>query len=309
MKMKIRERLLVALYALLGLCGLAALGALVFKPDILTRIGDKLREAWSDSLMRVIICLIALLLLAWTIRVFLMAFKREPKHDKGSVAVQNTENGAVRVSVQAMDALVRQAIGGADGVLDIKSKIINHEDSVSVKIEMTLAGDAHIPNVTMLLQRNIKSFIEEYSGIAVRDVSVLVNSIVPSTAPKAIAEKSQVAEENKPEIVVEPEPVSQTVEEDIQEEEPLAEEEPQEEEVQAEEEPAQESEMEDAPSFEPSAEEDAQSCEADAEEETLSSETEAEEDVSYEAVNEEGEPLTDEAETEEETKQSWREEE
>ncbi len=76
MKMKIRERLLVALYALLGLCGLAALGALVFKPDILTRIGDKLREAWSDSLMRVVICLIALLLLAWTIRVVLMAFKR-----------------------------------------------------------------------------------------------------------------------------------------------------------------------------------------------------------------------------------------
>ena len=243
MKMKIWDRLLLALYAILGLCGLAAVGGAIFAPEMTARVADKLRSAWDDRLIRIAICAVALVILVWTIRVFLLAFKHEPRHDRGSVAVQNTENGSVRVSVQAMDALVRQAIGSSEGVVDIKSRIINHEDSISVKIEMTLSGDAHIPNVTMLLQRNIKSFIEEFSGIAVRDVSVLVTSIVPVEGPVAIAEKAQSVQDNGPEIVVEPESATAHAEEAAQEAAPEAE--------------ARVSEMEDAPSFEPAAEEDA----------------------------------------------------
>jgi hypothetical protein len=41
--------------------------------------------------------------------------------------------------------------------VDIKTSIINHEDSISVSIDMTLASDVHIPNVTMMMQRTIKN--------------------------------------------------------------------------------------------------------------------------------------------------------
>jgi uncharacterized alkaline shock family protein YloU len=95
--------------------------------------------------------------------------------------VQHTENGSVRISVAAMDTLVKQAIAHDEGVVDIKTAIINHEDSISVSIDMTLASDVHIPNVTMMMQRTIKNFIEEFSGIAVREVTIMVSKIIEVT--------------------------------------------------------------------------------------------------------------------------------
>ena len=69
----------------------------------------------------------------------------------------------------------------------MKTSIVNHEDSISVNIDMTLESDVHIPNVTMLLQRSIKNFIEEYSGIAVRDVTIVVSKIVEVTPRPPLA--------------------------------------------------------------------------------------------------------------------------
>jgi len=206
MKMKIWDRIVLALYALLGLALVGWCGVSIVAPALADEITALLRDAWqTNTVLMIVMCAAALVLVVWTVRIFLLAFKHEPRKDKSSVAIQNTENGAVRVSVAAVDALVRQAIGNSEGVMEVKSKIFNHEDSISVKVEMTLAGNAHIPNVTMLLQRNIKAFIEEFSGIAVRDVSVLVTSIVPVEGPVAIAEKATAEDEGRPEIVVEPE--------------------------------------------------------------------------------------------------------
>jgi uncharacterized alkaline shock family protein YloU len=94
-----------------------------------------------------------------------------------------------------MDTLVKQAIAHDEGVVDIKTAIVNHEDSISVNIDMTLASDVHIPNVTMMMQRTIKNFIEEFSGIAVREVTIMVSKIIEVTPqpPLALPEKAESA--------------------------------------------------------------------------------------------------------------------
>lgn len=137
-----------------------------------------------------------LILLICSFFLLCLAFRRGVKNKK-SVSVQNTEqgNGEVRVSVQALETLIKQAIAGnSEGVADIKTSIENFGDSVSVQIEMSINGDVHIPNVTMLLQSAIKGFIEEYAGIAVREVSIMVKTIIPVAPQLAIAEKSTAAQ-------------------------------------------------------------------------------------------------------------------
>ena len=184
MKFRVRDRIALAVYALFGL-----LGTLVF-------VGYAVYSSYVNVDMNIILTLLlAAVMLAMVVySVFMLRFAfRNAGRDKNSVTVQNTEqgNGEVRVSVQALDSLVKQAIAGhSEGLADIKTSIINHEDSISVQIEMSLNGDVHIPNITMLLQSAIKGFIEEYSGIAVRDVSIMVKTIVPVMPQLAIAENS-----------------------------------------------------------------------------------------------------------------------
>jgi uncharacterized alkaline shock family protein YloU len=172
------NRLCVVFYALISL--VAALLACVYLPRIFNQMG------WYSSLFYVfnqqpvlwVLPIIAVAIYcAWSIYLIISALARKPRIDKSSVSLQSSETGSVRVSISALDTLVKEAVNNIKGVGEIKTYIINHEDSITVDIEMELLSDEHIPNVTMLMQRDIKSFIEEYSGIAVREVSIMVLAI------------------------------------------------------------------------------------------------------------------------------------
>ena len=182
MKLRMSDRIGIVLLALVGVAFSAFAGVCAYHVWLNQFASPFCFSGFAPVWNVVIWAAVAVLVLVLSIRVLLVAFRRRERVDKGSVAVQHTEqgNGEVRVSVQALDALVKQAIvGHNEGVADIKTRIVNHEDSVSVKIEMSLNGDVHIPNLTMLLQSSIKNFIEEFSGIAVRDVSIMVTTIIP----------------------------------------------------------------------------------------------------------------------------------
>lgn len=209
MKVNFFERLLLAVTGILGVFFAMALGAVAYFGDRLgLSLGDwrlTLKPGWGPAL---VIGVIALAVLVWGLKLMALAFKREPRQDRASVSVQHTENGSVRISVAAMDTLVKQAIAHDEGVVDIKTAIINHEDSISVSIDMTLASDVHIPNVTMMMQRTIKNFIEEFSGIAVREVTIMVSKIIEVTPqPPLKLETAQPAKalEEAPKLALEPE--------------------------------------------------------------------------------------------------------
>ena len=178
-KFKASDRIFIGLQALVCFLCAAAVGLLTYyRRELRLDVGEHawvLPDHWSVAPIMV---LIATALAFCGIRLLILAFANHAKFDKSSVAIQNAENGSVRVSVQAMDMLVKQAVAQTEGVADVKTRIENHEDSISVHVEMALNSDVYIPNTTMLMQHKIKSFIEEYSGIAVREVTIMVNKIM-----------------------------------------------------------------------------------------------------------------------------------
>ncbi len=234
MKISFSERLLLALSGILGVFFAGALGVAAYLGDrLVLTAGSYKVQLYSGLWPALAVGVVALIVLIWGLKLLSLAFKREPRMDRSSVSVQHTENGSVRISVAAMDTLVKQAIAHDEGVVDIKTSIINHEDSISVSIDMTLASDVHIPNVTMLMQRSIKNFIEEFSGIAVREVTIMVSKIIEVTPqpplhltkpePVKALKESQLPElEQKlePELEPEPEPEPAPVNEPEPEPEP-----------------------------------------------------------------------------------------
>lgn len=203
-KMRTMDRVLLGLYALLGFVVIAVLASALCSGLKLSLFGYTI-QLGEGALPLVILVAAAVLLLAWSIKLMMLACCQKSRPGKDSVSLQTTENGAVRISMQAMETLARLAIGTTEGVEKIRTTILNHEDSISVNIDMTVRSDVHIPNVTMLMQHSVKSFIEEYSGIAVRDVVVLVSHI--EEAPAELPVRAKTAEPAAiPELELEPEP-------------------------------------------------------------------------------------------------------
>ena len=199
MKMKFINRLLLALYALVWLLALVCVALGFLAPGVFQPVLDLIKDALNaiPFLPYILLGVMAV----WSIGMFLLAFKREKRGNKGNVALQNTENGAVNVTVGALETLVKEAIGQNDEVLELKSQVVNHEDSITVLVRMVLSSTAHIPNVTMLMQRNIKRFIEEFSGIAVREVIITVTEV---RSPEPAAKKRGLKNGKAPESIMAP---------------------------------------------------------------------------------------------------------
>lgn len=206
MKRKAIDRILIAGYALMGAVSLIAAGVCVVAPDMAEMLGLAVHNALESSLwLQVFSILLVVVMLAWSVRLIMMALQREGSAPSSSAAVQESVNGAVRVSVRAMETLVRRAVDQTDGVLESRIRINNHDDSVSVEIDTVVGIESHVPAVTAILQRNVKGIVEEFSGIAVREVTVLVTEIRDNAPPALPAPKDESAQT----VVVVPEHVAQ----------------------------------------------------------------------------------------------------
>lgn len=207
MKLQGIDRILLAVYAALTALALVAFGMFVIVPDAAVHLAQTMRNYLTDSfLMQVAGLLLTAVLIAWSVHVVLIALGKAGA-SAGSVSMQAAEEGGVRVSVRAMESLVRYAVGEVEGVLDSKISVVSSEGSVTVEIDMTAAIGTHVPELTALLQRNVRRVVEEYSGVPVRGVRVLVTDLRdngPAALPPPVSQESQ---ETAGTVLVEPEKV------------------------------------------------------------------------------------------------------
>lgn len=278
MKMRVIDRILLGAYAFVSALALIALLVCVVSPGA----AMYLMNLGFGS--RIILCVLMAALIAGAIYLIMLSFRPEGSAPSSSASVQESNEGSVRVSVRAMETLARRAIEQTEGVLDSKLRIINHEDSVRVEIDIAIGIETHVPVVTAMLQRNVKGIVEEFSGIAVREVVVLVTEI-RNNAPAALPAPK---DEQMKQVVVVPEQVVHETEAPAAEE-PVTEE-PAEE---AAEEPAAEEAAEETVTEEPAEE----AAEGSAEEPVT--EEPAQEEPAEEAGECGEEPVSEEEKTEE----------
>lgn len=193
MKMKVIDRIFLGAYALVSALALFVLLVCVISSGaamVLMNLGFA---------SRIVLSVLLAALIAGAVYLIMMAFRPEGSAPSSSAAVQESNEGSVRVSVRAMETLARHAIEQTEGVLDSKLRIINHDDSVRVEIDIAIGIETHVPAVTAMLQRNVKGIVEEFSGIAVREVVVLVTEI-RNNAPVALPAPKE--EQAKPVVIV-----------------------------------------------------------------------------------------------------------
>lgn len=173
------DRVLVFLYVLLTGALVVLVALQVFGIDLLTPFYDGLAEQAPDIVWKLIISGIGAILVLLGIFV-LLAIQPVRKTKRAFITLTNDENGQVKIALPALREMAAQAVGNAAGLKDMQVDISDAGDAITVLIMLDIVSGTHVPTVTMNMQRAVRSYIQMNCGVAVNDVSVIINSVLPA---------------------------------------------------------------------------------------------------------------------------------
>ena len=183
MKIRILDRILVAIAGLLMLAGGAALAAqLLFGKDVVGRVGQWL----SDDGVRPYIIIAGILIFALGVYCMLLLFRHKGKNDR--FIMQRTETGELAISLNALESMVTKCLEQHKELSAQEVELENEKGCLVVRIRGTIAGGISIPLTVDTLQQQIKQYVTACSGIEVKEIRVEVESSGPDAtdAPFAI---------------------------------------------------------------------------------------------------------------------------
>ena len=182
MKIRILDRILVALAGLLVLAGCAALAAqLFFRKDI---IGFATKVLTNENYRIWLIAAMAVLVLLG-VYCFLILFRHRGHRDK--FVMQKTENGELAISLKAMESMVQKCLDPHKELNVQAVRLENQKGGLLIRIRGTAAGGVSIPLTVDALQQQIKQYVTACSGVEVKDIRVQIESSGPEATESLFA--------------------------------------------------------------------------------------------------------------------------
>ncbi|MGZ9586158.1 alkaline shock response membrane anchor protein AmaP [Paenibacillus marinisediminis] len=176
---RILDRLMLFVYSfVIGTLSLAAIAAT-------TGLIPRFSITGPDWLIGTVIVTAAVMFL-FSLRFFVMSVKRErttlPSID------QRTDIGDIKISIETIENVALKAATRVRGVKDLKARIHANDAGLEITIRAIVDGEHAIPEITEEVQRNVRDYVHEITGIPVSYVSVYVANIVQSQTFKARVE-------------------------------------------------------------------------------------------------------------------------
>ena len=185
MKLSVGKRILMFFHWLLSLLFVATFAVYLIAPGFLKVYYHRLVDVLGYTKVRIIgIALLAVYAIIAVAQACLV-FKRKKRSDRGFITVDSSDSGKVRIAISAIEQMVRQSVGSIDGLTDMKINIENQDDAIGIIVTASIVNGSHVPTITMNMQRAIRQFVETNCGVAVRTVSISINSVTnQQDAPK-----------------------------------------------------------------------------------------------------------------------------
>ena len=229
MKHPVRDRFWILFCSLCALCVAAAavallLGKVTVDPVVvlLGRVSNmsvKVKGALAGA---------AAVMVLFALRLFAIILPKKKKHSS-SFAIQHNENGMVRISVKALEALTQRCLSQHPEIKVVSSSLFSDEETVRVDVHIALQSDISMPLAISSLQKQIKRYLEACSGVKVKEVRVFVDGAIAANAktpespfaiPSSMLGQESLADlkDEEPVLVVE-EPTAEPVKEEEKQEE------------------------------------------------------------------------------------------
>ncbi len=113
---------------------------------------------------------------------FYLAFMRRSRQEQ-TFTVLSTENGQVLLSGSAINAMAQRVVSRHQDIKDVQTVIAQSEGGLCIRVKASVAGDVQVPALASELQTEIREYVSETGGIAVKEVLVFFDRVHPVTVP------------------------------------------------------------------------------------------------------------------------------
>ncbi len=179
--MKILFRVLLAVYAFcLAVVSAFAMYVAIYPKAYVDISEIVVRGITTDNAtgnatgMRIALFIVAMIFFALSI-MFLLSGVRSNK-DKKAVS-KHTNIGEIRISLNSIENIASNASKRCNGIKESKTLVKKAEDGVDIEVRVIVMPDISIPVISEEVQGRVKKSVEDASGITVRNVRVIVDSI------------------------------------------------------------------------------------------------------------------------------------
>lgn len=136
-------------------------------------------QLWIEEILRqtrgqVLIGLIGTAFFAVSVRLIVFAFTRQ---GGGQPVVYETAVGEVRISLDAVENLVKKTARSIKGVRDVKAVITHDKDGLHAELVSTISPDVSIPEVSEEIQTTVRQYVKRVVGVEMAEVRLEVENI------------------------------------------------------------------------------------------------------------------------------------
>lgn len=177
--MRVIDRIIFFLAAIGLLLFSSLLGLLALNLVSWTNITSGVGSFYQQVAGREEIGIVGLLLFLGGLRLGQLSLQQR---NKRGITVQETSLGKVKVSLAAVENLVRRLVTSVAGVKQVQPSIKGVGDKIIVSLRVAVVPEVSVPKLTEHLQILVKEGIADVLGIKVSQVKVLVDNMLAETA-------------------------------------------------------------------------------------------------------------------------------
>lgn len=147
---------------------------------------DTISAIYSSSTIRLTIIIVAAVLFLISLRFIFISLSRSNQNVQS--IDQRTEFGDVRISLETMENLALKSTAKHRGIKDTRVRVNATDAGMDIVLRVVVDGEASIPQLTEDVQKSVKEYVEDITGIPVVNVSVFVANIIQTNTIKSRVE-------------------------------------------------------------------------------------------------------------------------
>jgi uncharacterized alkaline shock family protein YloU len=134
---------------------------------------------WIEDLLgsfngRLVVLFVGAAFFAVSVRLIIFAFTRR---GGGQPVIHETALGDVRISLDAVENLVRKVARGVKGVREIKAVVANGPSGLTADLRAVVSPEVSIPEVAEEIQSSVKQYVRRVVGAELYLVRIEVDNI------------------------------------------------------------------------------------------------------------------------------------
>jgi uncharacterized alkaline shock family protein YloU len=131
-------------------------------------------EAMTTPRGRWAVGVIGAVFFAVSVRLIAVAFRRR---GGGQPVIHETAMGEVRISLDAVENLVRKTARSIKGVREIKAIVSHTKDGLHIFLMGTISPEVSIPEVSEEIQSQVRTYVKRVVGVEPIDIRLQVENI------------------------------------------------------------------------------------------------------------------------------------